>query len=108
MKEPELKEHPFIMESGQMDNALVQYNVGLAVDHGLIKASSTTLDNVPTFLITGITWSGHEFLDTVRNDGVLTQAKSMAKEKGSKLFDIPFEVVKALVTKAAQSYFLGS
>lgn len=108
LKVIELKEHPFIMELAEYDNALVQYNVGLAVDHGLIKATSAILDTVPTYLISGLTWSGHEFLDAVRNDGVLNQAKSLAKEKGSKLFDLPFDIVKALVTKAAQAYFLGS
>ncbi|OAB39288.1 hypothetical protein PMSD_05000 [Paenibacillus macquariensis subsp. defensor] len=107
LKIVESKEQPFIMEIEDKDFKFVQYNVGLSVDNGLVVASSTVMDCIPTFLISGLTWEGHDFLDSVKNEGILAQAKSMAKDKGSKLFDLPFEVIKGLVVKAAQSYFLG-
>ncbi|MGM1044773.1 MAG: DUF2513 domain-containing protein [Bacillota bacterium] len=108
LKAIESKDHPFIMEIEGKNSKLVQYNVGLSVDHGLVKASSKIIEGVSTYLISGLTWEGHEFLDSVKNDGVLTKAKSMAKEKGSKLFDLPYEIIKGLVLKASQIYFLGS
>ncbi|MGG4092071.1 DUF2513 domain-containing protein [Paenibacillus lautus] len=107
LKTTESKTHPFIMELEDKDPAFVQYNVGLAVNHGLVVATSKIFDNIPTYLISGLTWEGHEFLDSVKNDGVMDKAKSLAKDKGSKLFDLPFEIIKGLVVKATQLYFLG-
>ncbi|WP_397331757.1 DUF2513 domain-containing protein [Paenibacillus sp. JSM ZJ436] len=107
LKEIESKEHPFIMNIEGRDFKLVQYNVGLAVDHGLVVATSKYIEAIPTYYISGLTWDGHEFLDAVKNDGVLAQAKTMAKEKGSKLFDLPYEIIKGLLVKASQSYFMG-
>ncbi|MEC0089914.1 DUF2513 domain-containing protein [Paenibacillus macquariensis] len=96
----------------KLDNqefGLVQYNVGLMFEHGLIHATPVKVSGsrVVEYLVKGLTWEGHEFLDSVRNDNVLEKAKSLAKEKGSKLFDLPFEIIKGLAVKAAQSYFLG-
>ncbi|GAV11419.1 DUF2513 domain-containing protein [Paenibacillus sp. NAIST15-1] len=108
LKVVESKTEPFIMSIEGKDYGLVQYNVGLAVEHGLIVASSKIIECVPTYLISGLTWDGHEFLDSVKNEGVLEKAKSLAKEKGSKLYDLPFEILKGVFVKAATLYYLGS
>lgn len=57
--------------------------------------------------INGLTYSGHEFLNTIREDGNWGKAKDVAKKAGvfslKTLGEIAQEVAKAAVTSALQS-----
>lgn len=49
--------------------------------------------------IQGITWYGHDFLDSLRNDGVWSQTKEKLKPVGS----ISFEVIKSIAVECAKN-----
>lgn len=59
--------------------------------------------NRPLPCALNVTWAGHEFLDTARNETVWTRTKELVKEKGG---SASFEVVKALATQVSLA-FLG-
>ena len=49
----------------EYDRSDVEYNLGLLVDAGYVKPLKGL-----AYLVRGITWNGHEFLDAVRSDDV--------------------------------------
>lgn len=52
------------------DRSDVEYNLRLLVDAGYVKP----LKGLP-YLVHGITWDGHEFLDAVRSDDVWSNVR---------------------------------
>ncbi|QNF14450.1 DUF2513 domain-containing protein [Aeromonas jandaei] len=58
---------------------------------------------VVDFIATGLTFSGHEFLDSIRNDTVWNKTKETFETKG---LDMTFETIKA-VAAAAMTSMLG-
>ena len=48
------------------------------------------------YVISGLTWMGHDFLDAVRNDSVWARVKGKLAQVGG---DAPLEVIKALAVK---------
>ena len=53
------------------------------------------------FLVTRLTWKGHEFLDTIRSDTVWEKTKKSFLNKG---ISMTFELVKSVATDFAVSY----
>lgn len=75
------------------DEETVSYHIYLLEQAGLIEAIVKKHHNTGIFaLASNLTWSGHEFLDAIRDESVWNKIKSIAKEKG---IDMPFEIVKA-------------
>lgn len=56
-------------------------------------------------IIKSITWDGHDLLDALRNDKAMQLAEEEANKKGSKLNDLPIEVVKALIIASTKKLF---
>ena len=52
------------------DRSDVEYNLGLLVDAGYVKPLKSL-----SYLVRGITWDGHEFLDAVRSDDVWSKVR---------------------------------
>ena len=84
----------------------VVYNVGLCVDRGFLRAeplrgSEIRLKAVgPDWVVERLTYDGHEFLDNIRNDGIWSQVKSAAKNKGVDLtFDLAIMLAKQALAK---------
>lgn len=74
----------------------ISAHVQLLEEAGFLRASiSQEIGHVTArgFHIYGLTWSGHEFLDTVRDASVWEKTKSTIVSRGGSL---SFEVVKAL------------
>ena len=74
--------------------ALLVYNIKLLAQAGFITPSSL-IDATRGYSvnhISGLTWEGHDFLDSIRDDSTWTHVKSKIKDIGS----VPLEVVKAL------------
>ena len=62
------------------------YNIGLCFDAGFFRGENAgTLGGGPDWLVNRITYDGHEFLDSVRNDTVWSKVKARAKEQGVEL-----------------------
>lgn len=79
--------------------------------HLLLLAQAKLIDYEPELTATGriirvfvfsLSWQGHDFLDSVRNDAVWAKVKSQASEKGVSL---PFEVLKSLAIEAVKKLF---
>ena len=82
------------------------YHVKLLIDAGLINGEmiNTIGRHAKSFMIQSLTWNGHEFLDTIKNDNVWDKTKSTFKEGGlSMTFDLAKEVATnitlSLITK---------
>jgi DNA-binding transcriptional ArsR family regulator len=84
------------------DNA-VAYHLRRMYEAGLLDAETVTSSTTETRLIRvlpfGLTWEGHEFLDSIRQSSV----KAKIKERlGGTISDMPFSVVKGLALSFAK------
>lgn len=72
----------------------VGYHLKIMADGGLIDVIDTNTKDSKVFscFVKGITWQGHEFLDSVRDDGVWSHTKETLKPIAS----ASFEVVKSI------------
>lgn len=83
----------------------IEYHLELMNSYGLINCRITKTFGGSHFIIQGITWSGHDFLDAARNDVVWKAAEDEAEKKGSKFRELPFEIAKALLIQASKNMF---
>lgn len=74
------------------------HNAILLQEAGLVHA--LVLPNLQTTLIESLTWEGHEFLDSIRNDTTWNKIKNTAKEKS---IELSFASIKAI-----ESHFLSA
>lgn len=72
----------------------IGYHLRILADGGLIYVIDMTSSESTAFTccVKGIAWQGHDFLDSVRNDGVWSHTKEALKPFGS----ASFEVVKSI------------
>jgi hypothetical protein len=80
----------------------ISYHVKLLHDAGLLTAHDLTTMTELCWRPTSLTWQGHEFLDTVKNDTVWRKTKDFVKEKGG---TISIEMLKLVATKIAAVHF---
>ena len=91
--EENLKYHEEINQStlakssyfAKYNNSEVLYALELMVDEGFItcrKVVSNAMGKVSYITITGLTWSGHELLDNIRNDTAWNAVKEKTKKIG--------------------------
>lgn len=57
------------------------------------------------WIYASLTWDGHEFLDSIRNDNVWIKAKEGIKSKGLELGSVPFSVLKDYATMLIRNMF---
>lgn len=86
----------------EYDQKLVDYNIHLLNQAGLIKANITRVgaNEIYDPIILEMTWSGHEFLDSARNETVWKKSKELIKQHGG---SVPFEVLKSVLNQVALS-----
>lgn len=88
----------------EYDDNEVIYNSVLAIEAGLIVGESIQDENgdeVTTFR-RRLTWAGHDFLDSARDEGAWNHAKEAAAKSGGTL---SFDVLKAVLTTYVKSKF---
>jgi hypothetical protein len=93
---PKSKESNAVEElESEHDYDILQYHLSLLLEAGLINAIDMSSGNQPygSYIVQKLTWSGHEFLDTARNDTRWEKAKEATK----KIAGISFDVLKALL-----------
>lgn len=81
--------------------AEVSYHMALLVDAGLVKGQmvKTIGPEVKDFFAEKLTWSGHEFLDSIRSDTVWRKVTKLFAEQGlSMTFDLVKEGAKQAAT----------
>jgi hypothetical protein len=79
------------------------YHLNLLEQAGYTKNKILYADDNPMWIYSSITWDGHEFLDSIRNETVWTKVKDIVKEKGG---GISMEVLKTLAVKISETLFL--
>ncbi len=85
------------MEVAGYDDRVVAYHIRRVYEAGLLDAEAVTSSTTQTRLINvlpfGITWEGHEFLDSMRDEKV---ANAVRKRLGNKLSEVPFKLIQEL------------
>ena len=100
--------HPFTLTPDEKDsftNEEMQYHLFLMHQAGLISGQDISTFDGPQFLIKGMTWQGHEFLEAARNDQVWNAANDKAEDKGMDLKSLPFEIAKELLFEYTKRMF---
>ena len=54
------------------------------------------------YMVKGLTWNGHEFLDASRNDTVWSKTKQFVADKGG---NIPFQLLTEVLKKISIKHF---
>lgn len=80
----------------------VYHHLQILTDGGFLKRQNQSAPNMPATL--GLTWSGHEFLNTIRDEKVWRETKNAI----SGLASTSLEVVKQVATAAAVKIALGT
>ncbi|MDM5209218.1 DUF2513 domain-containing protein [Cytobacillus kochii] len=78
----------------EWNREIVAYHLKILDQAGYVKNNTKWADNKPMWLIASLTWDGHEFLDSIKNDNVWVKTKDGVKKKGLELGSIPFDVLK--------------
>ncbi len=77
----------------------VDYNLDLLIQEGLVNGDGKwTFGNKYYVSINGLTWSGHDFLNSVREDAVWEAATQKAQNGGHKLANLTIDVAKGIAT----------
>jgi hypothetical protein len=80
--------------------AEISYNMELLIEAGLVEGSMSKAIGPGThnFLARRLTWSGHEFLDSIRSDAVWKKTKSSFISNG---ISMTFDLVKSVASEVA-------
>jgi len=74
----------------------VSYNVELLAEAGFIDAVDHSSFDGHEWHARRLTWTGHDFLDTIRDPEIWRQTKAGAKKAGSWTVELLFAVAKAI------------
>lgn len=85
-------------------DAQVTYHSGLLYNAGLITAMDASSMDGPAYIITGLTWEGHDFLEAARNETVWKKAKEIIKNKGG---GMTLDILKQLLMKLLSEQVLS-
>jgi hypothetical protein len=94
-------DHPLKID-GASESA-IGYHAYLLVDAGLAEGIDATTrgSDGPEYILTHLTWAGHEFADACRNETVWNQAKAKVKQSvGSVTFDVFKELLVSFLKGA--------
>jgi len=77
--------------------AIASYHAELLIEAGLVEGtlSRTIGPGIKHFMLRRLTWSGHEFLDSVRSDTVWNKTKKSFLTNG---VSMTFDLVKSVAT----------
>lgn len=87
------------------DREVVAYHLKILDQAGYVKNNTKWADNKPMWLIASLTWDGHEFLDSVKNNNVWNKTKEGIKGKGLELGSVPFDLVKEYAVLQMKNLF---
>ena len=92
------------MEVAGYDDNVVAYHVRRMYEARLLDAETVTSKTTDARLINvlpfGITWQGHEFLDSMRDEKV---ANTVRKRLGNTLSEVPFTLIRELALAVGRS-----
>jgi hypothetical protein len=83
------------------DAVQINYHMNLIHEAGFINDSGSSQPMLG-FIFCGLTWKGHEFLDTLRDPEIWRRTKEGAKKIGSASIDLLFTLGKAYAKELMQ------
>ena len=93
-----------ILEIPAYDNDVVSYHCRRMYEAGLLDAEAVTSSSTDARLINvlpfGLTWQGHEFLDSMKNK---TISEEVRNRLGGTLTDVPFILIKEMALSAGRN-----
>jgi hypothetical protein len=81
---------------GDIDPLLVSYHIKMLDEAGLLTGLDCSTMGGLHWKVKSLTFQGHKFLDSIRNDTTWTTIK---KEAGKRGLDLSIEVIKVLAMK---------
>lgn len=83
------------------------YHMELLLEARLVEGqmSKTLGPGASDFFAQRLTWSGHEFFDSIRSDTVWAKTKSIFASKG---IDMTFDLVKSVATEISVAFIRGA
>ncbi|SCW83492.1 Hypothetical protein SAMN04487970_106133 [Paenibacillus tianmuensis] len=91
------------LEDEGYEDVIVQYHLRIMTEAGLIIIDDVSTLADGKYYINGMTWYGHDFLDSARNEKVLTAAKEKAESKGFDFKSLPIDIIKELLTEGVKN-----
>lgn len=77
----------------------IVYSVVKLSEAGYINTSDISGDDLTEFLISDITYTGHEFLQSIKSDTVWNDVKNVSKKIGSMSFPIISSIASSIISK---------
>jgi hypothetical protein len=90
---------PMQMHIPGRDRGEISYHVGLLKEAGLLKAVNHSGDDQNDWMAQGLTWPGHEFLDTIRDETVWGKTK---EQLGSKVASVSLAMLQEVAAAIAR------
>ncbi|TQS71141.1 DUF2513 domain-containing protein [Ornithinibacillus gellani] len=78
----------------EWNQKVIFYHLKILDQAGFVNNNTKTAGNKIFFLHASLTWKGHEFLDSIRNNHIWNKTKKGIKEKGLELGNVPLEIIK--------------
>ncbi|MEQ2528835.1 DUF2513 domain-containing protein [Robertmurraya yapensis] len=76
------------------DREVVAYHLKILDQAGFVKNNTKWADNRPMWIFASLTWDGHEFLDSIKDNAIWNKTKEGIKGKGLEFGSVPLEVIK--------------
>jgi Hypothetical protein (DUF2513) len=83
------------------ETEVISEHMALLIEEGFLKGEVSPSYSGIHYVVFGLTWKGHDFIDNARNDTVWKKVMADAENKGMSL---SMSVLNGLLTKAAQKY----
>lgn len=85
------------------DPIKVVYHLKIMEQAGLVEKNIKYASNEPLWIYASITWEGHEFLSSIKNDTIWKKLMSRVKEEGQ---DIALSILIKLAYELAKNEYL--
>lgn len=87
----------------EYDQALTNEHAELLIDAGLLKGKALRgVNGIASVAISGLTWSGHDFIESAKKESLWSKAFEIVKERGGVMtFSVLTELLKKLASAAA-------
>ena len=80
-----------------IDKTIAIYHLNLMEQAGLTENNIKYVSDGPYWVYSQLTWEGHDFLDSIKNDTIWDKTKESIKSKGLEIGQVSFNVLKDYV-----------
>jgi hypothetical protein len=94
------REEPLAHSNDDPDS--IAYHMRLLIAAGLIDPTKT--QGADSFGVRGLTWAGHDLLDSIRDPAIWKQTKEGAEKAGGFTVDLLGELAKGLIKTQIEKY----